>query len=194
MLRSFLLSALCFAACQLSPAGILTLDPSSGNITGEPGQLVGWGFTLQPNATYWTSVIDSFLINESNPGLGAYTDLIGPQGGPDNGVLPPAQQTSSWTENFNATDETGVGSYAISPSVRSGADTGDIEVQLELASADPIDCPRCIVSIETIDLPFSVIVVDAPEPATGGLTFGAVLSGIALAGFGALRRKKIAVI
>jgi hypothetical protein len=76
MMRHFLLLtlALLTMASIAATAPILTLTPSSGNLTGEPGSVVGWGFHLSPDPDEWITVVSSFLLFESNPDLGFYED------------------------------------------------------------------------------------------------------------------------
>ena len=92
---------------------IIQLDPADGVLTGTPGSTVGWGFTIQSDPLQWISFEGSFLMNETNPGLGVYTDLIGASGGPLDFVLPAG--APAWTQSFSDAAQTGIGAYALSP-------------------------------------------------------------------------------
>jgi hypothetical protein len=174
-MRSIVTFILLFTAWGTAQAGpVLNLFPSSGAIQGAPGDNIGWGFTLAPDPTLWISVITSFLLNETNPVLGSYTDSIGLQGGPVNAVLAPASGT--WTEAFDFTSAQGVGSYAIDPSAVLGStDSGTLDVQYEAFTADPNICGTCAVGVFDLTVPFSVQVAQAPEPITVWLTAAALL-------------------
>src|SRR5579864_2695960 len=79
-------------------ASVVTPDPADGNLSGAPGDTIGWGFSVTNTPVGWISFTQSLLVNETNPSLGSYTDLIGPQGGPVNFALDP---NSVWTESFS---------------------------------------------------------------------------------------------
>lgn len=146
------------AAAALSASTFATL-PTSGLITGAPGQLVGWGFsTTNDNSFESISFSQSILIGETNPGLGTYTDFIGPQGGPDSFTVP---ATQTWSEGFSAIGQTGLGSFQISTSAPIGSsDSGIIEVFYNLADSTP----------GTFEVPFFVQVQQStPEPGTWAL-------------------------
>src|SRR5258708_36076602 len=67
------------------PAVTFSTLPTSGLLTGAPGDTVGWGFSSTKDDFFQSiSFGQSILINETSPSLGTYMDLIGPQGGPDN--------------------------------------------------------------------------------------------------------------
>ena len=84
MKKEFLRSIILFTllAGNLAAATI-SIDPISGIVSGSPGDVVGWGFNAyNTDLLQSISFSQSVLINETNPLLGIYTDLIGPQGGP----------------------------------------------------------------------------------------------------------------
>src|SRR3954454_5964911 len=168
-------------------AGPITLNPADGFIAGQPGQTIGWGFTIQSDPVLWTSFIATFPIGESDSSIGFYTDFLGLQGGPSNFVLAPA--SPDWVQSFNAALQTGIGSFTIFPGTPPGADTGSIHVQYAIYSADPNSCPSCFAGTGELELPFSVEVTAspavAPEPGTWTL-FTASL--VALAAASARRR------
>jgi hypothetical protein len=121
----------------------IQLSPANGTVTGSPGSVVGWGFTVN-----WTSTDGDWVVftgsslgspdaAESNPAiLALYTDFIGFQGGPLDFGLPPG--SSPWTESFNSGLSTGVGSYRIASGAAIGAqDTGEITFDFEVYNGDP---------------------------------------------------------
>src|SRR5689334_816695 len=86
-------------------AASVSLIPENGSITGVAGQTAGWGFDVVNDSPFqWISFATSFLINETNPSLGVYVDLIGAQGGPVNFALAPQ---TPWTEGFSGPDGAG---------------------------------------------------------------------------------------
>jgi hypothetical protein len=137
-------------------AATITIDPVSGIAAGSPGETVGWGFsTYNTDLLQSISFSQSVLVNETNPLLGFYVDLIGPQGGPDNFSLDP---NTTWSEGFDLANQSGLGYFVIDPSAIAGSsDSGSIRVFFNLADGTP----------DSIDLPFMVQVqapADAPEP------------------------------
>jgi hypothetical protein len=152
------------------PAATFTTLPGSGVLTGAPGDTVGWGFS-STNDDFFQSLSfgQSILINETNPSLGTYIDLIGPQGGPDNFAVDPSQ---TWSEGFNFVNQFGLGSFSIDPSAPLGSfDSGSIRVFFNFADSTP----------GSVDVPFYVFVAasDAPEPATAWLLLAGGLGLIA---------------
>src|SRR4051812_30050619 len=94
-------------------AASVQFDSLSGRIQGTPGSNVGWGFNIVNDSPVdWISFVLSFPVNETNPALGTYVDLVGPQGGPVNFTLGPNQ---SWMQVFSEIDFTGAGLYMIDP-------------------------------------------------------------------------------
>jgi hypothetical protein len=167
-------------------AGPVALNPLDGIITGQPGQTVGWGFTIQSDPVLWTSFIATFTLGESDSSIGFYTDFLGLQGGPSNFVLAPA--SPDWVQSFNGALQTGIGSFTMFPGTLPGMDTGTIHVEYALFSADPNSCLNCSAGTGEVDLPFSVQVTAAvPEPGTWTL-FAASL--IAVGAASALRRRR----
>lgn len=141
----------------LASATTLTIIPNSGLVSGAPGQDVGWGFsTTNDSVTQTLSFGQSFLIDETNPLLGSYTDLIGPQGGPDNYSVDIGQ---SWSEVFDQSSQQGLGFYSIDPSAVVGSsDSGFISVFYNFADGTP----------GSIEVPFTVTVTaPVPEPGAG---------------------------
>jgi len=149
---------------------IIQLDPADGVLTGTPGSTVGWGFTIQSDPLQWISFEGSFLMNETNPGLGAYTDLIGASGGPLDFVLPAGAPL--WMQSFSDAAQSGIGAYALSPASLPGdQNLGVLRVLWVAYSADPYTCGNCFAGSFQQDFNFQVTAADAPsqvapEPAT----------------------------
>ena len=154
----------------------LVLSPDE-DVTGTAGSTVGWGFVISPNPLEWVSAVSSETLFETNPTLGSYTDFIGSEGGPVNGVIAPGTPRS---QNFDALNGFGIGSFAIDSSADVGAvDTGTIEVLFETFSSDPNACSTCATGFQTVDVQFDVAVAQpgaqAPEPGTFFLLGGGLL-------------------
>lgn len=165
MLLSFVLTA---AMGIATAAPVLTLTPA-GTVSGAPGSAVGWGFSLTSDATEWIAVIASFTTDETNASLGFYVDLIGTQGGPTAGVLPPGDP--DWVQDFDLGLGTGVGYFQIFPGAPLlSENSGNIRVLYERFSADPATCGGCQLGSEELIVPFSFRVDSAvPEPGTMAL-------------------------
>jgi hypothetical protein len=163
---------------------LVMLNPTSGDLTGAPGDSVGWGFDIQNTSSgLWVSFTQSFLLNETNPSVGMYTDLIGPQGGPVNFELGP---NTSWDEAFDAAAQSGVGSFLIDPAAVIGSvDSGSIRILWDEYTGDPQTCSDCRATEFSVDLPFSVTVDPVPEPSTIWLA----LAGGLLVGVRRMRRR-----
>ncbi len=171
-LRILVLGAAAVTIAGADP--IFTLLPGS-DIQAQPGLVAGWGFDLQGDSTYFTSVVSAFILNESNPQLGFFSDFISPQGGPSNGTLAPGQD---WTELYDSQQSLGFGEYAILPTAMPGdSDSGQFLVEYQLYSGDPNLCGGCFVSSGTFIEDFQVTAT--PEPgtfqllATGGVLLAA---------------------
>jgi hypothetical protein len=159
---------------------IIVLDPPNGALFGNPGGTVGWGFSITPDPSDFATIDSVQLAFDSNPALGVFTDFLGPQGGPNQGFIPPA--SGNWTQSFDLASGQGLGSYQISSSAQIGdRDTGRLAVFYDLYSADPSVCPSCYIQTNENDISFSVTAT--PEPGS------ALLLVAGLAGFCLLRMK-----
>ena len=174
----FALGAILLGSSVLQGAPLLTTLPTTGDIAGTPGSIVGWGFSLTPDTNYSLSAISSFLEDETDSALGGWNDVISFQGGPDAGVLLPT--SPGWMEDFSydpdPANQTGLGWYQIGADALAGeSDSGVIHVDFELDSVSA-DCPGCFVATESVELPFSVTVdsAAAPEPGTLAMMLGAL--------------------
>jgi hypothetical protein len=180
----FVFALVAISASVSQAATMLTLNPSSGDITGAPGDTVGWGFDLTSDSTDWTTITAVTPILESNPGLGMFLDFFSPQGGPVNGSLAPG--APDWVESFDATTFSGFGSYTIDPAAQIGdSDSGLFLVEYEQFNGDPSVCGSCFVTSGTFLQNFSVTTT-TPEPSG----FLMAIMGAALIWLPARRRKR----
>ncbi len=165
-----LIAALLLSAGIASADPVLTLNPAS--ISGPPGFATGWGFMLQGDATYYTEIVGTLALNETNPLLGSFTDFISAQGGPSNGYLAPG---STWSQAYDSALQTGFGEYALLPTDGPGdSDSGQFLIQYQLFSADPTTCGSCFVTSGILINDFSVTA--APEPDSfGTIALGGLL-------------------
>ena len=187
ILHTILMLGIAVPAVQ---ATIITLDPATGPVEAPPGGTTGWGFTFEsPDPTKWVSVIGSVLLFESNPILGYYTDLIGAQGGPVAGFLPPG--SPAWVQTFDENAGTGIGYYTIDPLAIPGAqNSGTLRILYELYTDNPATCGGCFDSEGSADAEFLVQVQSpatsaVPEPESAAL----VLAGAAAVAVGRLKRR-----
>jgi hypothetical protein len=142
MLRTILLVSFCILAVAMrAPADsgdpVLTLDPTSGALTGPAGSTVGWGFTLTSGGSDFAVISGSdFCVgpvtSPCSNSFGTYTDFAGPQFI----VVGNNPGESPVTETFDNSMQTGMGSFAIN-AASTGTISGDIVVTYDLYSVDP---------------------------------------------------------
>lgn len=187
ILQTILLLGIATGAAR---ATVLTLEPIGGAVEAPPGGTTGWGFTFEPlDPSKWVSIIGSILLFETNPSAGSYTDLIGAQGGPSNGALPPG--SPAWMQTFDLAAATGAGFYDIDPFAIPGSqNSGTLRVLYEVYSGNPATCGGCFESAEFADADFVVQVGQpanpVPEPGAASLM---ALSGAMAFSLGRLRRR-----
>lgn len=170
-LAALLFTAACVATVPAiaTPLGVdLALNPSS-QVSGMPGQTIGWGFTLAATSTYYV-VVDSFAFTPANLVPGTFTDFsainfidVGP-GSPQ-------------TQLFSATNQTGVGSVRISLTASPGTTDGEITMIYDLYIGDPAGTGTLYESGLTDNVAASIVVnaLPTPEPSTWGLVICAGL-------------------
>src|SRR3954467_9392729 len=138
MIRQYcVISVLALVVAVSAPAASLTLD--NPNLVGQPGAVVGWGFTLS-NSPDWIIISNAdFVLDFASNPVGVFTPIItsnfvviGPSTG--NG------ETTPWTQSFDNNLQTGVGSYTIN-SFQSSGDfaTGQIVLTYDEFSVSPND-------------------------------------------------------
>jgi hypothetical protein len=185
----FVVSAVLTLGAIPAYAASLLLIPT-GQLVGEPGDQVGWGFTIQ-NA-------EEFLVVESSDfcsaafatpctnDFGTYTDFAGPQFI----VVGPAPESSVVSEKFDLAKGTGLGSFMINPPANAGIPniSGNIFVVYSLYHRSPNDpafdpLTDLIAVGNRLTAPASVILgnpnpIGVAEPETLGLA-GLALSVLA---------------
>ncbi|MCC6540569.1 MAG: hypothetical protein IT162_23680 [Bryobacterales bacterium] len=167
-MRLFILLAL-LSTALLPAAPVLTIGEP--DIRVQPGLAGRWRFELTADSQYWLSTTASFLLFETNPSIGFYSDEIGVAGGPVGGVLPP--NGPAWVGDL--------GVYSIEAAAPAGAlNTATVFVLYDLFSADPRTCGVCYVSSGEFQTELSVTVAEVPEPAAMQLaSVGAALLAFA---------------
>jgi len=123
----------CGGACNLT----FTLS-NNGNISGNPGTTVGWGFTLTNTTNY--AVIDASEYDITQNAVdGTYNDFMGPNFivvGPTNGF----GDGPTVSQSFDLLGMLGAGSFAISPSATIGDFVlGNITLTFDVYSVSPND-------------------------------------------------------
>lgn len=139
----FILVAGCLGLAALCQASvILTLDPTSGLISGAAGNTVGWGFTLSSPADFAVITSSNFCLGASGvtntclaPTLGVFSDYIAS----NFTIAGPSPESPMVTQLFQSSTSTGLGSFAISVAAPTGAtDMGQIVATYDLYSVDPL--------------------------------------------------------
>ena len=181
------LAALALLCSSLGTQAVTIAVQGPAARTGLASSTVGWGFSIQSDATEWVSFIGSLLIDETTSSLGSYTDFIGLRGGPDGFALPPAVGT--WLQFYDAPSLQGLGSYTLDPGALAGSsNSATLRVLYERYSASPALCGgNCYLGSAFADLLVSVTAV--PEPSPQAL-LAAGLAAVAWLQFSAARRRR----
>ncbi len=166
----------------LSATPLFTLDPLDGALVGRPGQMVGWGLTIQNDDSGWL-VITSATYDQTTS-IGDFFEFVTPQF--FSYALPPNE---TWTRAFNPVASEGIGAYVIDGSFALPGDSasGNLDLLFDIHSVDP-NAPDYDPGNDTVSgfqelLPASVTYQtgpEVPEPASVAMT----LAGLALCGFG----------
>ena len=163
-----------------SQANVLTFDPISGVLNGQPGAVGGFGYTITSGADYIAITSDPACTITSGASLASVTCLINtyfqsawdPQGGLVVGPNPTSPSVSSLTQAFDANAATGAVELLISGSAPIGSHIqGTVSFTYDVYSVDPNGSqfdpfnPSQLLAtgLQESD-PFDVGVV--PEPAT----------------------------
>ncbi len=133
LLLSAVLSVLFSTTTQA--ATVLQLDPLDGAISGLAGSTVGWGFNLSNDENYLVVTSAAF---EPATALGTFTDFISVV---DLFVVGPAPNASPvWAQSFDATTQTGIGSFTINAGAAPGnVASGQIVLTYDLFTRSPLD-------------------------------------------------------
>jgi hypothetical protein len=183
-----LLLASAFAACAQAGTLSLTLLPTAGAISGEPGTVVGWGFTITYSGSPDWVVLTSSDFTGSTV-YGNYVDYLSLVNAPLY-VAGPAPESSTISVSWNPSSNPpqGVGEFDINSTALPGAIiVGTVQVSYDLFSQDPNDPnfdPGSFITSGTVSAPAEVGV--SPEPPSL-LTMSTALLPLAFAGW---RRRK----
>lgn len=158
-----ILAVFILGSCALAdPAPTLTLLPLSGDVSGAPGAVVGWGFTLNYAApSDWVVLTGSEFTGSQVQGT--YVDYL-------SGafyVAGPAPESPTIVEPWNASSMLGVGEFDINATAPPGINIpGDITVHYSIYSQDPndpnFDPGSVVVADATLSDPVQVA-VNVPE-------------------------------
>ncbi|MBV8730606.1 MAG: hypothetical protein JO336_12440 [Acidobacteriia bacterium] len=161
---TFFLAAI-FAWCSQA-APVLTTLPASGTVSGSPGGVVGWGFTLSDNTpSEWVLLTGSQFTG--SPIFGTYIDYLSSNSAPAY-VVGPSPESSTIQVPWNHSTMAGLGEFDIN-STAAGALTvaGNILVHYSVFSQDPLGPnfnpdTATLVADATVSVPAQVNI--APEP------------------------------
>jgi hypothetical protein len=193
MIRTYYLALLGFLAICLTASAdpTFTLTPS-GTVSGQPGDSVGWGYSIVNDTGDYMLIENSFFCDpgedpsdfDCSPGLGAstYQDFIATN-------FTEIAPNTTGAQSFDASATTGVGEYSIDPSATPGqSDVGSIVIVYDLFTTDFLS-PNYTCCQVGGDMEISAAAeVDVtgtgtspvPEPATQGLVVaGLLLSAVA---------------
>jgi hypothetical protein len=185
------------AAVSLSASPLLTLTPSS-DLSGPPGSVAGWGFSITNDADYIEITGAEFCANPVNfpcasPTTGTFTDfisafndiIVGPPGGTDPSIV---------SQNFDVLAHTGIGSFEISPDVPAGAsDVGQIVLTYNLTDLDPNDPNAQLLGTDLMLSANAAVTVSAPIPTPEPPTAACMAAALLLFGPVLLRTSRAAV-
>jgi len=168
-----------------APATVMfTLIPASGEVGGSPGSIVGWGFTLSNDTSDWLWANDSVFDMDKDGSWGIYEDLSWTSAPVAPGT---AQDPTILTVLFSLLgDGTGVGSFAIDPTVPFGdRATGVIYLDYDIYAIDPSGGGLTPIDSARVQAD-AVVISAAPEAGTW------TLLGLGLAALGRARRRGLA--
>ena len=173
------LFAACLLAASAQAAVMFQLDPVGGAVAGNPGETVGWGFTLA-NDTDFLVVTSASFVPTPLSAFGSFEDYIST--GPLL-VVGPSPESPSVTQAFSVLLRTGVGAFHISPTAK-GPVGGSVVIHYSLFSVSPND-PNFDPDVDTL-VPDGTLTaraaVDAvPEPGSFALVgIAALVLGLKL--------------
>ncbi len=157
-------------AFSAASAPVLFLNPSS-QVSGSPGQTVGWDFTLSNSTDY--AVVNSFAFVPLGAAIGTFTDFS-QYNFIDVGPAP--SESPTLIQLFTAANHTGIGRLLLSPAATAGTTTGSIVMTYDLYATDPASGSGTPISFgNTLSVPASIVVTAAPTPEPA--TFALLLCG-----------------
>ena len=166
-MRSICLAALltvALAGCLPAVSISIEAIPANGIVSGLPGAVVGWGFTLtDTDPSNWVVLAASSFTGSQV--FGTYVDYLGLPTAPLY-VAGPAPESATVTQSWDPTMQLGLGEFDIhSTAIPNLAISGNLVVEYDVFSQDPNDPnfdPNSFVTGGKIAVPVSVQV--APEP------------------------------
>ena len=190
--RTALIAALlaALAGCLSASPVTLTLTPS-GDLTGMPGDTVGWGFSIYNGTQYYVEFSSSnFCVSPvipnscTAPTTGAFTDIIVN----NDPIIAPGDTLSQSFDPVGFT--TGLGYFAIDPGATLlSSDLGQIVLTYDGYNSDPSVSPDAVQYLFSQGLYADASVTVSPEPATSGL-LAVSLPGLAWMYTRARRRRR----
>ena len=183
-----ILIAIAFSAFAAADPITFTLDPTSGNVKGNPGDVVGWGFTITNTTANWIELTQSEFdpTAGSDPGVGDgtnYTDFLSSP--PFNFYITDPGSTISAA--FDPNSMSGLGDFLINPTAQPGSNAhGNIVVTYSVFTDDPnVDPSSQVFPDQTVSAP---AMVSVPESSSLSLLIGALFLPIMFAGWRRRRR------
>jgi hypothetical protein len=141
--RLYLAQLAVLAMAVPASAGVFNLVPSSGTVTGVPGGVTGWSYSINNTTGNYLVVANSYfcesgqdpLFTTCTQALGTYSDFIA------NAVTVVAPNATV-AGTFNSHSGQGVGQYAIANTAKLGQnDAGNIVVVYDLFTSNPFTDP-----------------------------------------------------
>ncbi len=163
-----------------TPVPTITLTPAGGTVSGKPGSVVGWGFSLNYAGTSdWVVLVGSEFTGSTV--YGTYVDYLASAFY----VAGPAPESSTVSQTFVPASQLGVGEFDIKSTALPGASiTGNLLIYYDIFSQDPNSPnfdPNSFVEESTVNDAVDIQVA-APEPSTEALLLGgAMILALALA-------------
>lgn len=187
-----------FAGCIASAEPFATMNLiNSGNLFGNPGDTVGWGFQITAAQSVWLLPTAVDFVSGMAP-VGVFTPYVTL---PQNwsvviGASTGAGELNPWTQTFNPVLQTGIGSYQINSFVSPGDQTiGQIIVYFDVYSRSPNDplfnpVTDTVAVGQSVAAAASVTVGTEPTPTPEPTTFACIGLGMAGLAAAASRRRR----
>ena len=176
-----------WAAAPLRAGSVLDLLPS-GDLSGAPGEALGWGFSISNDANYieisgafFCTGVVNYPSSCGSPLLGAFEDYISNFNDIIVGNPTSTDDPDTVSQLFDITAQTGIGSFTIDPGAGIGTDSGEIVLSYyEYIGPDYDDATLsggeqfmwATASVDVVPESADDVV---PEPATAGMLGGALL-------------------